>query len=85
MNVREHTWDNKNPSVSIDQNGMKYTWFERTPEMLSCKDNRDNEYCLQKHTGNLLPCPKGTIWPNWYRAYKDEVMQLINRAKSKVA
>ena len=84
MNVREHTWDKQDPTISYDKTGKKYEWFEDFSYFFYCKDEQGNEFLLRLD-GTFYPEPKGTIWLNWNYATKEEVMQKIENAKSKVA
>ena len=60
--------------------------YERAPDRYLGRDKNGNEYAIREDLGGeLYPVPKGTIWPTYFKATREEVMQLINRAKSKVA
>ena len=63
-----------------------YEWFEYSPEILYGKDKQGNEYRVSKYTnGNLVPVEKGTIWPNFFGAFYEQVEQLIAQGKARAA
>ena len=86
MNIKEHTWDEKKPSVSKDADGNKYNWYEYTPEILFCESVIDGKvYGLDRSTGELIHRKDISIDPSWYHTHREEIMQLMEMSQAKTA
>ena len=85
MNINELKVDPNDPAVSIDKDGKKYEWYEKSPEFLYCKDEDKNEYALHEDTGKLHPIEKGRIWPNYNRThfcFAQQVVEMTQKRQS---